>query len=230
MRIAILNPNTTASMTQAVVQAAQSVIRPGTVLQGVTASTGAASIESPADEVLGAMALLQAVLALEASTERPDAYVVACFGDTGLAGVRCAATGVAVGMTEAALMTACLVAQRFTIITMPRRTREQSQHAVRNLGLEHRCNVRAIDEPVAAVALGSLHLLQAFVQEGRLALEHDNSEAIILGCAGLTELVQPLQEALGVPVIEGVAAAVTMAEGLLALELKTSRAGTWLAA
>lgn len=229
MRIAILNPNTTASMTQSVVQAAQRSARADTHLRGVTALTGAAGIESPADEVQGAMALLQAVYALEGSADRPHAYVVACFGDTGLAGVRCAAAGPAVGMTEAALLVASLVAQRFAIITMPRRTLEQSARAVRQQGLEHRCSLRAIDEPVAAVTTGSLHLLQAFVQEGRLAMEQDHAEAIVLGCAGLTDLVGPLQDALGVPVIEGVAAAVAMAESLLALRLNTSRAGTWRA-
>jgi allantoin racemase len=230
MHITILNPNTTASMTQVVLQAAQQVVRAGTRLSAVTAATGAASIESPVDEVLGAMALLQAVQALEGSAERPDAYVVACFGDTSLAGVRNAATGPVVGMTEAALLTASLVAQRFTIITMPKRTLYQSTRVVRLQGLEHRCSVRIIDEPVSTVAAGSLHLLEAFVQEGRLAITQDHAEAIILGCAGLTELVEPLQEALGVPVIEGVAAAVSMAEGLLAMRLNTSRAGTWRAA
>jgi len=227
MRIAILNPNTTASMTDAVVRAARAVARPGTTVLGVTAAGSAPGIESPADEVLGAMAVLQAVHKLEAGAEPPHAYVLACFGDTGLAGVRCAARGVAVGMTEAALLTASLVAQRFAIITLPRRTLEQSVRCVRQAGLDHRCSVRAIDEPVAAVAAGSLHLLQVFVDEGRRALAEDHAEAIILGCAGLTELVQPLQLALGLPVIEGVAAAVTQAQGLLALGLQTSRAGTW---
>jgi hypothetical protein len=54
----------------------------------------------------------------------------------------------------------------------------------------------------------------------------DDAEAIVLGCAGLTELAAPLADALGVPVVDGVLAAVTMAEGLLAQGLTTSRAST----
>jgi allantoin racemase len=86
--------------------------------------------------------------------------------------------------------------------------------------------VRSVDEPVAKIETGSIHLFDAFVAEGRLALAED-AEAIVLGCAGLTDLVEPLQDALGVPVIEGVCAGVAMAEGLVAQRLSTSRANTW---
>jgi allantoin racemase len=232
--IAIVNPNTTASMTDAVVASAAAVARPTTTLIGVTASAGVPSIESHTDEVWGALSVLTEVQRLESLGEagtsehgRPDAYVIACFGDTGVPAAREAATGPVVGMTEAALMTAALIAHRFTIITMPVRTREQSDRVVRSFGLEHRCVVRAVDEPVAAVENGSLHLLDLFTEEGRRALEDDAAEAIILGCAGLADLVGPLQDALGVPVIEGVAAGVALAEGLVAQDLSTSRAATW---
>jgi allantoin racemase len=230
MRIAIVNPNTTRAMTDSVLASAAGVARQSTSLIGVTASAGVPSVESHADEVWGAMSVLREVERLEASDERPDAYVIACFGDTGLPGAREVATGPVVGMTEAALMTATLLAHRFSIITMPRRTMEQSDRVVLTLGLGHRCTVRAVDEPVSEVENGSLHLLDLFVAEGRRALIEDAAEAIVLGCAGLADLVGPLQAVLGVPVIEGVAAGVALAEGLVAQALSTSRAGTWGAA
>jgi allantoin racemase len=58
-------------------------------------------------------------------------------------------------------------------------------------------------------------------------MDADAAEAIVLGCAGLSDLVAPLGAALGVPVIDGVAAAVTMVEGLLAQGLSTSRVSTY---
>jgi allantoin racemase len=229
MRIAIVNPNTTTSMTDTVVAFATPSARPDTELIGITPESGALSIESHVDEVYGAASVLTEVLRLEdgPADARPDAYVIACFGDTGLAGAREAASGPVVGMTEAALATAALIAHRFTIITMPARTIEQSDRVVRTLGLGHRATVRAVDEPVSEVTSGSLHLLDLFVDEGRRALADDRAEAIILGCAGLADLVGPLSTALGVPVIEGVAAAVSIAEGLLAQGLSTSRRSTW---
>jgi len=229
-RIAIVNPNTTESMTTAVVSAAGPAARPGTQLLGVTARHGVPAIESHTDEVWGALAVLTEIERLEQTATPPDAYVIACFGDTGLAGAREVAAGPVVGMTEAALSTAALLAHRFSIITMPRRTLEQSDRVVRTLGLGHRCTVRAVDEPVSEVEHGSVHLLDLFVAEALLAVRHDGAEAIILGCAGLADLVGPLQDRLGIPVVEGVSAAVALADGLLAQGLHTSRAQTWAAA
>jgi len=72
-----------------------------------------------------------------------------------------------------------------------------------------------------------LHILDTFAAAARRSLIEDSSEAIILGCAGLSDLVDPLRQILGAPVIEGVAAALTMAEGLVAQSLRTSRVNTW---
>lgn len=228
-RIAVVNPNTTVAMTDRVVAAATPTARPDTVLVAVTPREGVPSVESHIDEVHGALSVLREVERLEGlgPRERPDAYVIACFGDTGVPAAREAAHGPVVGMTEAALTTATLVAHRFSVITMPKRTREQSDRVVLALGLGHRCTVRAVDEPVAEVENGSLHLLDLFVAEGRRAVDEDAAEAIVLGCAGLADLVEPLRAALGVPIVEGVTAAVAQAEGLLAQGLGTSRIGTW---
>jgi allantoin racemase len=223
----IVNPNTTAAMTASVVAAAQRVAQPGTVLLGATAGWGSHSIESHLDEVWGAAAVAELVEAAEAAeSARIDAYVIACFGDTGLPAAQEIAAGPVVGMTEAALVTAALIAHRFTIVTMPRRTLEQSDRVVRSLGLGHRCAVRAVDVAVSQVHSGSGQLLELFIDEGRQAMARDDAEALILGCSGLADLVEPLQEALGIPVIEGVAAGVAMAQALLAQRLATSRANT----
>jgi len=224
-RIMIVNPNTTVAMTESVVAAARAVAGPETEIVGGTPSRGMSSIESHVDEVWGSFGVIEQVLAGE--RDGVDAYVIACFGDTGVPAAREIARGPVVGMTEAALFDAALVAHRFGIVTMPRRTIEQSDRVVRAAGLEHRCTVRAVDVPVADVAHGSGHLLDLFAVDGRRLLEEDAAEAIILGCAGLTDLVAPLTEMLGVPVIDGVLSAVTRAEGLLAQGLTTSRRSTF---
>ena len=225
--IMIVNPNTTGSMTTTVVEGARAVAAESTRLIGATAARGVDSIESHVDEVWGALAVLEQVRAGERAGV--DGYVIACFGDTGLPAAKETARGPVVGMTEAALFTAALVAARFAIVTLPPRTRGQSHRVLRDTGLAHRCTVRAIDVPVAEVAGGSLNLLEAVIAEARNAIEDDAAEAIVLGCSGLSDLVEPLSAALKVPVIDGVAAAVTMVEGLLAQGLSTSRASTYAA-
>ncbi len=221
----VVNPNTTSSMTEAVVSAAARVAAVGTMVVGSTASRGVPAIESNVDEVWGALGVLEQVRAGE--KRGLDGYVIACFGDTGLAAAKEAARGPAVGMTEAALFTAALVAARFTIITLPPRTREQSRRVLRDTGLERRATVRAIDVGVADLAAGAAAVLEAMLDEGRRAVAEDSAEAVVLGCAGLADLVAPLQQELAVPVIDGVAAAVKAVEGLLAQGLSTSRAGTY---
>jgi allantoin racemase len=236
-KIMVVNPNTTVSMTDMVVAAAQRVAAPGTRVVGGTATRGVDSVESNLDEVWGALGVVEQVGAGE--EQGVDGYVIACFGDTGLAAAKEIGLGPAVGMTEAALFTAALVATRFCVVTLPPRTREQSHRVLRETGLAGRCTVRAIDVRVseltgdpgpaggAGPAGGSGLILDAMRIEADLALAEDAAEAIVLGCAGLAHLVEPLQQHLGVPVIDGVAAGLKMVEGLLALGLSTSRAGTY---
>lgn len=220
-RITVINPNTSAELTAAIAAGAAAVAPVGVEVVGVQPSVGVASVESHAEEAIAAVGVLQQVRLHDADT---DAFVVACFGDTGASAARELATGPVVGMTEAALTTAGLVAHRFVVITLPERTVAHSDRVIRALGLEHRCLVRAVDVPVADLVTGSTHLVDLFASIARTAIVDDGAEAVVLGCAGLADLVAPLRQQLGVPVIDGVAAAVGIAAGLIAMGVRTSRA------
>lgn len=226
-RITVINPNISDALTRTITDAARAVAPHGIEVEGVHPTVGAASVESHAEEAVAAVGVLEQVRAHDAGT---DAFVVACFGDTGVDAAREAATGPVVGMTEAALHAACLVAHRFVVITMPARTIAHSERVVRTLGLEHRCSVRAVDAPVSDLEGGSLPLLDAFADEALAAMRDDRAEAVVLGCAGLADLVEPLAARTGVPVIEGVAAAVGAAASLIRMRVGTSRANTYAAA
>jgi allantoin racemase len=216
--VRVLNPNTSQPMTDAVAAAARAVARPGTTVTASCSTTAPATVETAVDEVFGAAGVL-------AQVERGEAD--ACFGDTGIDAARERAAGPVVGMTEAALQAAALVAHRFTVVTMPPRTIAMTDRVVRALGLGHRCTVRAVDVAVADIESGAGPAYAAFAEEARTALAADGAEAVVLGCAGLTELVTALRSSLGVPVIDGVAAATVAVEGLLAQGITTSRASTF---
>jgi allantoin racemase len=223
-RITVINPNTTAELTDSISNAAHAVSGTGVTVTGVNPASGVASVESHAEEAIAAVAVLEQVREHQGDT---DAFVIACFGDTGVQAAREVATCPVVGMTEAALQTACLVAHRFVVITMPASTIAHSDRVVRALGLEHRCDVIAVDVRVAELVEGSAQLLDAFTAAARVAISADRAEAVVLGCAGLAELVEPLSRELGVPVIDGVAAAVGIATSLVAMGLNTSRVNTY---
>jgi allantoin racemase len=220
-RITVINPNTSAELTATNTKAAQAVAGAGVSVTGVHPAAGVPSVESHAEEAIAAVGVIEQVRAHQADT---DAFVIACFGDTGVPAAREVATCPVVGMTEAALQTACLVAHRFVVITLPARTIAHSDRVVRALGLEHRCTVTAVDVAVADLVAGSTHLLDAFDEAARAA---DRAEAVVLGCAGLADLIDPLSDRLGVPVIDGIAAGVGIAAGLVAMGLNTSRASTF---
>ena len=173
-------------MTDDAVSGARSAARPTTQLIGSTAEKGVDSVESNTDEVWGALAVLDQVRRGEQLGV--DGYVIACFGDTGIAGAREAASGPVVGMTEASLFTAALVAPRFTIVTLPPRTREQSTPRAAGDRLGAPSTVRAIDAPVSEAAADSAALLDAIAEQAIRAVHEDGAEAIVLGCAGLSAI------------------------------------------
>ncbi len=227
MRIKIVNPNTTPAFTERVRAAAAGIAAAGTTVLAGNPAHGVASVESHAEEAVGAIGVMREVAAGE--RDGVDAYVVACFGDTGVHAAREIARGPVVGMTEAALYAAAMLAHSFSVVTLPPRTRAHALRVLHETGLGHRCTVRAIDVAVLDLAHEARATLPALLAEARLALAHDHAEAIVLGCAGLSELVQPLERQLGVPVVDGVLAGLKLAEGLVAAGLRTSKRSTYAA-
>lgn len=225
MRIHIINPNRLTAVTHRLELSARHVARPGTEIQAVSGPGGPESVESHTEELLGGMAVARAVV--QGAADGADAFVIACFGDTGVHAARELTGRPVVGMSEAAYYTAAMLAARFTVVTLPSRTQVHAIRVLHETGLTHRAGVEAVEAAVVDLEHEAATLLPIFLDRGRRALARDNSEAIVLGCAGLSELVEPLQAELGVPVIDGVLAAVTMAEGLVAAGLSTSSHSTY---
>src|SRR3984957_4486859 len=147
MRIKIINPNTTASFTERCLIAGCAVASRDTVILSGHPSKGTASVECFVDEATATVGVVEQVRAGEA--EGVDGYVIACFGDTGLDAAREVARGPVVGVSEAALYAAALIAPVFSIIPLPARTRAFAERVLWHAGLE-RCSprVRTIDVPV----------------------------------------------------------------------------------
>jgi len=222
MLIKLINPNTTASMTQTMRAAAQSVAAPGTDILAATSRSGAASIEGHYDEALSIIGLVDEIR----SSPRADAYIIACFGDPGLLAAREITTAPVLGIAEAAMHAASFVSTGFSVVTTLERTRVIAEHLVRNYGMEGYCRrVRATDLPVLELERPESNARETILAECRAALEEDKSGAIVLGCAGMTDLVDYLESKLQVPVIDGVVAAVKFAEALVGMGLRTSKHG-----
>lgn len=224
MRIKIINPNTTWSMTEKIGACARAVARPGTEIIAVSPAMGPASIESHYDEALAVPGLLQEIAVGEQAGV--DAYVIACFGDPGLKAARELARGPVVGIAEAAMHMASLVGSRFSVVTTLARTTGQAWHLAEAYGMARFCaKVRACELPVLELEQPGSQARERITDECRRALAEDGCDTLVLGCAGMADLCEHLSGVLGVPVIDGVAAATTLAESLVALRLSTSKRG-----
>lgn len=222
--IQVINPNTSPAMTRSIVEAASQVIAPGTRIIGSSPAHGVNAIEGHFDEAIAAIGVLEQIK--QGQRQGAQGHVIACFGDPGLLAAREIATGPVVGIAEAAMHMATLVATRFSIVTTLPRTLIIARHLLRQYGFEHHCAaLHAIDLPVLALEDGT-GLAQQKVRERCIqAKAQDNSGAIVLGCGGMAGLARELTSELGIPVIDGVTAAVKMVESLLALGLGTSKYG-----
>lgn len=225
MRILVINPNTTQSMTETIADAAVRVSNPGTEILAVTSSMGPVSIEGYYDEVFAVPGLLLEIA--KAPALGADAAIIACFDDTGLDAARALADIPVIGICEAAVSATAFIAQRFTIVTTMERSRLPLEHLVHRYGMSSRCNVRAADIPVLSLEEPGSNARERLREEISLALKNDRAEAIVLGCAGMADLTAELRSEFGVPVIDGVAAAVKQAEALVAMGLSTAKRGAY---
>ena len=222
MKLLLVNPNTTASMTAKMRVAACSVASEGTEIVAATAEYGPESIEGYYDEVFSIPATLDAVKA------HPDAagVVVGCFDDTGVDAARCVTSAPVIGLCQAAMQAASIVSGSFSVVTTLSRSVPALEHLARRYGYGELCRkVRAVDIPVLALEDDAAETRDRLRTELRRALDEDGCECIVLGCAGMVDMAHSLSTELRVPVVEGVTAAVKFAESLATLELKTSRRG-----
>lgn len=222
--IQVINPNTSLAMTETIGAAARAVAAPSTDIIAVSPLQGVPSIEGHFDEAIAAIGVLEQIK--QGRKQGVDGHVIACFGDPGLLAARELASGPVIGIAEAAMHTATLVATRFTIVTTLPRTLIIARHLLRQYGFEHHCAaLHAIDLPVLALEDGSGVAQEKVRQRCLLAKQQDGSGAIVLGCGGMASLARELTSELDMPVIDGVSAAVKMVEALIGLGLSTSKQG-----
>ena len=222
MRLLVINPNTTASMTAKIGAAASAVSASGTEIVARNPTEGPASIQGAEDGV----AALPGLFAEIDRADGFDAIVIACFDDTGLYEARRRTAVPVVGIGEAAFHTAMLVAERFSVVTTLAVSIPVIQENIMRYGLAARCGrVRASNVPVLELEVPGSTARETISDEIASALLHDNADAIVLGCAGMTDFAATLAAHHRVPVVDGVAAAVKLAEGLVTMQLVTSQAG-----
>lgn len=225
MQIHLLNPNTSESMTEQMAKAARSVALDTTTIIAAQPADGPVSIECARDEVIASAAVLDEIA--RAEKQGVDAHILACFGDPALDAAREIANAPVIGIAEAAFHMAALISYRFAVVTTMKRTVPTAKHLLQRYGFAGLCSgVYASDLAVLSLEELSNENYQLLMSDCQRALA-EGAEAIVLGCGGMSYLAAELAQELGVPVIDGVCAAVKLAESLHQLGLSTAKSGQY---
>ena len=225
MNLLLINPNISDSVSALIRAEAQRSASPGTTIEVLTAPFGVAYIETRMEAVIGAYATLQ--LAAEHHA-RHDAVIVAAFGDPGLAGLREVLPCPVTGLSEAALLSACLLGGRFSIVAISHRITAWYRETVDHLGLGSRlASIRSLTSPLADIGSVQTDQGERLVALADACVDQDGADVIVLAGAPLAGLARQLKDRLRVPVVDGVSSAVRQAEGLVRMAPAKARAGSF---
>jgi allantoin racemase len=225
MRLLLINPNISASVSDLILSEAKRSASPDTQVEVMTAPFGVAYIETRFEALIAAYATAQVAAEHHA---RFDAVVVAAFGDPGLQGLREVLPIPVIGLTEAALASAHLLGNRISVIAISQRIQAWYREVITAYGFGPRlASIRALDQPLSridGVQAEHLHALKTLADR---AVVEDGADVIILAGAPLAGLARALKGRLPVPVVDGVSSAVHQAHTLFALQPGLATSGSF---
>jgi allantoin racemase len=225
MKILVVNPNTSRSMTETIARTARRAATPGTEIIAVQPFFGAEAIDSNMESYLSAVAVMDRIVAVE---EHYDAVVLAGFGEHGREGVQEIVEVPVLDIAESSAHVAQMIGRTYSVVTTLQRSVGAIQDRLRLAGLSDRCaSVRSCGLSTSEVDHDPEAATAAIVAEAERAVRDDHAEVICLGCGGMAGLEEAITGRLGVPVVDGVAAGVRLAEAVVGLGLRTSKVCTY---
>ncbi|MEP4198774.1 MAG: aspartate/glutamate racemase family protein [Aliishimia sp.] len=207
--IVLINPNSTVSMTQAMLRTAQETM-PSAEFEGWTSHDGPPSIQGVEDGALAEAPLLE--LVDKASTQGASAIIIGCFDDTALKEAREIARCPVIGIGQAAYHLAAVAGGRFSVVTTLQVSVPILEANIETYGLSgHLGKVRASGVPVLALEQDALAATDQVVSEIEVAARDDDVRSVVLGCGGMVNIEERTPQSIGVSVIDGVRAAALFA-------------------
>ncbi len=224
MKILVINPNTSESMTDHIREALVEIKRSDTELTVVCPDKGPETIESAYDEAFAVPPTLD--LVKKANEDGYDAVILACFSDPGLEPAKEISDIPVIGIEEASLHVAAMLGAKFSVMT-PRKQRIPSKREhVHMRGLGHfLASVRSLDLTVAETDADPERTKRRVLEVAQEAVETDGAEVIVLGCAGMAGYASEIEEKLKIKVIDPTAVALKVAEAMADLGLVHSKIG-----
>jgi allantoin racemase len=214
-RILVINPNSTEAVTRGIDEACAPLRMPGgPAIDCVTLKEGPPGIETQqhVDAVVAPMLKL-----IKKKEKDYAAFVIACYSDPGLHSLREATKKPVLGISECGILTALTLGQKFGVIAILKQSIPRHLRYVGALGVSGRL---AGELPVGlrVVELSDeKKTYRRMVDVGKALRDAHGADVVIMGCAGMARYRKPLQDELGIPVVEPTQAAVAMAIGRVRL-------------
>lgn len=225
MQILLVNPNTTVGVTTLLGTAARAVAAPDTVVKESTAPRGFPYVSSRAEAQIAGAIALETICDGHLDV---DAVIVAAFGDPGLHAARELFAMPVVGMSEAAMLTACMLGRTFGIVTFASALSPWYEDCVASTGLASRCTgVSALEEPFTSIDTVQDEKEHKLVDLCLSTLGRQPADVLILGGAPLAGLASRISARVPVPLIDPIQAAIKQAEALVALKPHKASAGSF---
>jgi allantoin racemase len=225
MKIIVVNVNTSESMTDVIAAGARRYASPGTQTVTLRPFFGPEAVDCNFESYLSAVGVMDRVLAY---AEPYDAVVLAGFGEHGRDGLQELIEQPVVEICEASAHVAMLIARSFSVVTTLQRSVPAIEDRLKLAGLLDRCaSIRASGMSTLELDADPQAAVRGIVEQARIAVHQDHAEAICLGCAGMAGLEEAITAELGVPVIDGIGAAIRLAEAVVGLGLATSKTSTY---
>jgi allantoin racemase len=203
VRVLVINPNTSAAVTDLVAARVRAIAGDGATIIAITGRFGARYIASRAAAAIAGHAALDALAEhLAGGDGACDAVYLACFGDPGLAALKEISPVPVVGMAEASCRAACSRGERFAIVTGGARWEPMLREFVSALGLSERlAAIRTIAPAGDEIARDPEAALSHLAAACTACATQDGADAVILGGAALAGLAARIQPAVPVPVL-----------------------------
>lgn len=230
-RFLLINGNTTAALTERLTALATAYLPSGSQVQGITAAIGQEYIASHSASAVAGYAVLDAIASALAEGSMPDAAIIACFGEPGIAAAREILPCPVVGMAEASVLTALQLGSRYAIVTAGERWPAMLEEYLRGIGLDQRL-AGIVKVPGRALDLAARpEEARAAVRSAiDTAIDRHGAEVVIIGGAALTGIAAQLQDTVDVPLVDSLEAALAQGLALARLAPTKARRGSYAAA
>jgi len=227
LKILIINPNTSEHFNQLLRVTADLYALDSTAFKVTSPKAGPDAIEGVYDEALSVQGTIEVFLDHE---HEFNGFIVACFSDPlSVDALREISSKPVIGIAEASIHLACLLGNKFSIVTTNKRWGPLLTEAVKKYGVESRCaSVRTTNLRVSDFGReDNASLKKAIETEAYAAVNEDGAEVICLGCAGMSGFDKELQQKLDVPVLDGVVCALKILELFHQYGLTHSKTATY---